>query len=42
MYAQNTPKPKEIFLPKVVPGNSCDDVRQRSPARKTPNAIKKE
>lgn len=37
---QNIPSPSEIRLPKVVFKSSFDDVRQRSPVRKTANAIK--
>jgi len=38
---QNIPRHKEIRLPKVVFESSVDDVRQRTPIRKTTNAMKK-
>jgi hypothetical protein len=42
LAAQNMPIPKEIRLPKVVLNNSFEEVRHRSPIRKTANAIKNE
>ena len=38
---QKMPSPNEIFLPNVVVTNSVDDVKHRTPIRKTIKAIKK-
>jgi hypothetical protein len=42
LVVQNTPSPKEIRLPNVVPISSFAEVKQRIPISKTTKAIKKE
>jgi len=42
LVIQKIPRPKEIRLPKLVFRSKSDEVRQRTPIRKTASAIKKE